>query len=138
VGELYRAVTIAVFMNYIQRYPLKSMLTEFKGLFWKEFSGILQGGCDPKPNSIDDIISKELTFFKNEITLSGRFVASSALVQNIFTCYISTISRIPLVIVGEPGSSKTSAVKILLTKLVGDNSESDLLKAAPQAICTEF
>jgi len=48
---------------------------------------------------------------------------TSTLKENIFMTLISVLNRIPIIIVGPPGSSKTFCVNLLYDSMKGKNSK---------------
>ena len=59
----------------------------------------------------------------------GRNIAkNAALRENVFMMLVCISVRIPLFLIGKPGSSKSLAKSIILNSMKGKNSESSLLK----------
>ena len=59
----------------------------------------------------------------------GKGIAlNRALRENLFTCFISIINNIPLIIVGKPGTGKSLSFKILYDSMKGKHSEKELFK----------
>ena len=66
----------------------------------------------------------------------GRNIArNAALRENVFMMAIAIELRIPLFLVGKPGSSKSLAKSIVATSMQGNTSEKDLLKQFKQVWC---
>ena len=51
-----------------------------------------------------------------------------ALKENLFTIFVSIINRVPLIIVGKPGTSKSLSFQILYNSMKGQYSDSELFK----------
>jgi E3 ubiquitin-protein ligase RNF213 len=68
--------------------------------------------------------------FKEELNVPERFVKTDSLVYNCFTIYIAIITKIPLIIVGEPGSSKSASVSIVGEEMVGKYTSNKYFKWA--------
>ena len=71
-----------------------------------------------------------------ENMLLGRNIAkNAALRENVFMMTISIELRIPLFLVGKPGSSKSLAKSIVATSMHGKASRKDLLKHFKEVCC---
>ncbi|CAF3763739.1 unnamed protein product, partial [Rotaria sp. Silwood1] len=57
-----------------------------------------------------------------------------ALVNNIFVIFACILNRIPVILCGKPGSSKSLAVQILLNNLKGKRSNDKLFQTLPELI----
>ena len=69
----------------------------------------------------------------------GRNIArNAALRENVFMMAIAIELRIPLFLVGKPGSSKSLAKSIVATSMQGNTSEKDLLKQFKQVWCNAY
>lgn len=64
--------------------------------------------------------------------LPSDIAINCALKENIFTMLVCLLTRIPLIICGKPGSSKTQAFKILKDTLKGVSSEETLFSELPE------
>ena len=51
-----------------------------------------------------------------------------ALRENLFTCYTCIDNKVPLIIIGKPGTGKSLSFQILYNTLKGEYSESDMFK----------
>lgn len=69
--------------------------------------------------SLDD----ELNWFINQIKPPPGIAKTTALKENVFAIISCTITRTPLIIVGDPGSSKTMSFNLVVSKLKGKESE---------------
>ena len=74
-----------------------------------------------------------------ENMLLGRNIAkNAALRENVFMMTISIELRIPLFLVGKPGSSKTLAKSIVADSMHGRASEKELLKHFKEVLLIEL
>ncbi len=48
--------------------------------------------------------------------------------ENVFTSLVCLMNKIPILIIGNPGSSKSLSIKMLNSNLRGANSASDFCK----------
>ena len=66
--------------------------------------------------------------FLNELTLEENIAKNQALKENVFMMVVCIELRIPLFLVGKPGSSKSLAKTIVADAMQGDTSRSELYK----------
>ena len=60
--------------------------------------------------------------------LGKNIARNSALRENVFMMVVCTSLRIPLFLVGKPGSSKSLAKSIIMNSMKGPSSEMELLR----------
>eukprot|EP00118_Oscarella_pearsei_P021368 m.239300 g.239300 ORF g.239300 m.239300 type:complete len:5831 (+) comp40181_c2_seq5:266-17758(+) len=81
-------------------------------------------------------IEKEIEFcqtvFLDELELPPKVGPNQALKENVFMMVVCINLRIPLFVVGKPGSSKSLAKDVVKTAMRGDRSTSDLYKRLKQ------
>ena len=53
-----------------------------------------------------------------------KIAFNSALMENVFTSLVCLMNKIPILIIGNPGSSKSLSIKMLNSNLRGQNSSS--------------
>ena len=51
-----------------------------------------------------------------------------ALLENIFSLFVCIVNKIPLIICGKPGTSKSLSFQILYDNMNGKRSDNDFLK----------
>ncbi|CAF4358751.1 unnamed protein product [Rotaria magnacalcarata] len=61
-----------------------------------------------------------------------------ALRDNIFVLFACIINRIPLFLCGKPGSSKSSAVQIVISNLKGKKSKDPYFQTLPELVAVSF
>ena len=66
------------------------------------------------------------------MTLGKNIARNAALRENIFMMAVCVDLRIPLFLVGKPGSSKSLAKAIIADSMQGPSSRNDLLKSFKQ------
>eukprot|EP00731_Ephydatia_muelleri_P021734 Em0014g325a len=72
--------------------------------------------------------NSELDWYINQVELPQGIAKTQALKENIFATIICTVTRIPLIIVGAPGSSKTLSFNITVANLKGQESKTPLFR----------
>ena len=70
--------------------------------------------------------------FLNNIELGDNIARNTALSENVFMMAICTELRIPLFVVGKPGSSKSLAKDVISTHMKGGASQSELFQNLKQ------
>lgn len=66
--------------------------------------------------------------FLDSMKLGRNIARNNALRENVFMMVVCISLRIPLFLVGKPGSSKSLAKSIVLNSMKGPNSETEFLK----------
>ena len=64
----------------------------------------------------------------NELELGDNIARNTALSENVFMMVVCIELRIPLFVVGKPGSSKSLAKAVVTDNMRGDESKSALFK----------
>ena len=70
----------------------------------------------------------------NELELGDNIARNTALSENVFMMVVCVELRIPLFVVGKPGSSKSLAKTVVADNMEGDASRSNLFKTFKQVI----
>ena len=68
----------------------------------------------------------------NVLELGENIARNTALSENVFMMVVCIELRIPLFVVGKPGSSKSLAKTVVAANMEGDASKSDLFKTFKQ------
>lgn len=135
-----RAVFISLALVYYFRLSdeiIKSHKTvqpggEEKKSFRKRFKQIMHekrtiGECGI-PVTFNEALSRELTWVSENIKLPKGIAPTEALKENIYAIIVCTMTKIPVIIVGPPGSSKTLSFKIVAKNFLGTKSNKEKLK----------
>ena len=67
-----------------------------------------------------------------QLKLGPNIARNAALSENVFMMVVCIELRIPLFVVGKPGSSKSLAKAVVADNMQGDNSTSELFKTFKQ------
>ena len=70
----------------------------------------------------------------NELELGPNIARNTALSENVFMMVVCTELRIPLFVVGKPGSSKSLAKTVVADNMQGDAARSELFKTFKQVM----
>ena len=83
------------------------------------------------PNFVYDSCQKAML---NELDLGPNIARNTALSENVFMMVVCIELRIPLFVVGKPGSSKSLAKTVIADNMQGDAARSLLFKTFKQVI----
>ena len=72
----------------------------------------------------------------DELELGQNIARNTALSENVFMMVVCIELRIPLFVVGKPGSSKSLAKTVVADNMEGAKSKSDLFKTFKEVKCT--
>uniref|UniRef100_A0A8C6CC37 E3 ubiquitin-protein ligase RNF213 n=1 Tax=Monodon monoceros TaxID=40151 RepID=A0A8C6CC37_MONMO len=96
----------------------------------------------PEPYNDSKIILIEITqtqdLFLNDISLRKTIAKNLALKENVFMMVICIELKIPLFLVGKPGSSKSLAKTIVADAMQGQAAHSDLFRSLKQVHLVSF
>lgn len=69
------------------------------------------------------VVENEQREYIDQLKIKGERIAyNSALMENVFTSLVCLMNKIPILIIGNPGSSKSLSIKMLNSNLRGENS----------------
>ena len=78
--------------------------------------------------SFSEALTYELEWFIANVELPIGIAQTQALMENLFATIVCTANRIPLIIVGAPGSSKTLSFNLAVSNLKGQESKKQLFR----------
>ncbi|XP_065842574.1 uncharacterized protein [Oscarella lobularis] len=90
--------------------------THYRKLFCKELEAI-ESGTGEEP--FESVFENEVQLFVKGMHIPKGIAKTKALEENLFATVVCTVNRIPLIIVGAPGSSKTLSFSVTLANLKG-------------------
>ncbi|CAG8661306.1 6632_t:CDS:2, partial [Racocetra fulgida] len=79
------------------------------------------------------IIRREQEDFMRRMVCPPSTADNDALLENILVMIVCILNRIPVFIIGAPGSSKSLAVRLISSNLRGAESDDEYFKTLPQA-----
>ena len=99
----------------------------------KNYRKELNDKLNDKFYSESDFITEpeiEIKYIANQMVIEKEkgIALNRALRENLFTCFVSIVNNIPLIIVGKPGTGKSLSFQILYNSKKGKHSESELFK----------
>jgi hypothetical protein len=92
------------------------------------------------PNFLTKYIlqSEQKKLIDEKMELPEGTASNRALRDNIFVLLACIVNRIPLFLCGKPGSSKSSAVQILISNLKGKKSKDPYFQTLPELVAVSF
>ena len=115
-----RAVFVALAIAYYFR-----LNSAYRMKFKEEMEKIKTIGKSAVTVSFSQALQDELDRLIAHTSLPPRIAPTEALKENIYATVVCTMTKIPLIIVGPPGSSKTLSFKIVTSNLQGDVSRAE-------------
>ena len=91
-----------------------------------------------KSKKFSDLLRIEEDFLLRQIEMEHGIGKNILLKENIFLLFVSLVTKIPLIMVGKPGSSKSLSIQLILNSMRGKYSKSRFFLKYPQIIATYF
>eukprot|EP00118_Oscarella_pearsei_P023946 m.294339 g.294339 ORF g.294339 m.294339 type:complete len:5643 (+) comp40744_c0_seq7:98-17026(+) len=110
-----RAIMVAIGIVYYLRLD-----TRYRKEFSKRIDDVEAGSGDVP---FLHIFESEIDTYVDKMHLPRGIAKTKALKENLFATVVCTVCRIPLIIVGAPGSSKTLSFNLTLSNLKGAESK---------------
>ncbi|KAL4512102.1 hypothetical protein ABPG72_005104 [Tetrahymena utriculariae] len=121
-----KSIILALYMVYYLRLQI-----QVKRELYLKFYEFLVAENKWPVTKFKQTVDEELKWLTNECGIQSQYIAkNNALQENIFCIIICLLNKIPLIITGEPGTSKTLSFSIALTCLKG-NSQSKFFTSQP-------
>ena len=123
-----RASLLALFFCYYFRLILDKDRNEYIQLIT---DSIKPSKPQVSPDVLHTVLSNEKMALVNRMELPPGTAKNRALTDNIFVLFTCIVNRIPVILCGKPGSSKTSSVQIVISNLKGDQSKDPFFRTLP-------
>ena len=129
------SVNLSIFVSYYLRLIDIKTRNELK----EELNKIFQN-LDNKYKNEDflDIPKKEELYVLNNIELEKGIAKNRALLDNVFSLFVSINNKVPIFIVGKPGCSKSLSVQLINKAMKGSSSKTPLFKSLPKIILNSY
>jgi hypothetical protein len=86
--------------------------------------GIIEESMQWEVRSMQNVIDEEQTNFLEMLKLPESNIAKNrALKENTFSTFVCVMNKIPILIIGCPGSSKSLSIRIIASNFIGKSSE---------------
>ncbi len=93
---------------------------------------------DQKISQFSDFIKSEEEFILNLMEIDKGIGKNNILKENLFLLFISIITKIPLIIIGKPGCSKSLSANLICKSLKGKYSKNKFFRKYPEIVQTYF
>ena len=110
----FRALLVSLGLVYYLRLDTK---------YRKRYQEVLDHEVATAKESFSKSFEEELNWYIDNIDLPDGIAKTQALKENLFATIICTMTHTPLIIVGQPGSSKTLSFNLTLANLKGQESK---------------
>ncbi|CAE7456062.1 RNF213, partial [Symbiodinium sp. CCMP2456] len=118
----------SLWIDLTRRAPWPGDRGEMKGRGWAELSKQRE---ENGLTAMENILRKVQNNVAKEFEVEKDVVMNEALAENVFVGLLCIMNRIPLFIVGKPGTSKTLCMQVLMSNLQGKLSKSKFLQTLP-------
>jgi len=127
--RLYYSLNLSIYSCYYLRISDnkgREVLSNQLSKFFSEHSNI-------KDYNFLDIPDKEVSFITEQFIIDKQkgIILNKSLKENLFSAFISIINKIPLIIVGKPGESKSLSIQIIMKSMKGIYSKNEFFKKYP-------
>ena len=82
--------------------------------------------------NFSDILNIEEEFLLEQVDLDNGIGKNQSLKENVFLIFIGVVTKIPLIIVGKPGTGKSLSVQLICNSMKGEYSKNDFFKNYPK------
>ncbi|CAF0841320.1 unnamed protein product [Didymodactylos carnosus] len=134
LSDIRRAGLIALLLCYYFRLVTSDQKSKYVNIIEKVLIKVSGG----KQVNIENFLKKEEMDIVNRMELPKGTAANRALRENIFATLSCIINRIPIVLCGKPGCSKTSAVQIIISNLKGKKSKDPYFQNLPELVAVSY
>ena len=114
-----RALLVSLGLVYYLRLDTK---------YRNKYSEILDHQVAPALESFTKIFEEELNWYIVHIGIPEGIAKTQALKENLFATIVCAMTHTPLIIVGQPGSSKTLSFNLTLANLKGQESKVSIFR----------
>ena len=84
------------------------------------------------------IIQKEKEFIASKVKIPSGIAKNKTLLENIFSLFVCIVNKIPLIICGKPGTSKSLSFQILYDSMKGERSENNFFRKYPELLVFSY
>jgi len=128
------SINLSIFICYYLKITIKEQRKEFE----QKMNDILKKYNQFKLQSFLDLPFKEQKFIVNNIKLDKGIAQNRALLENIFSLFVSINCKVPIFIVGKPGCSKSLSMQLINKSMQGSVSENNFFRLFPKIIIHSY
>ena len=89
-------------------------------------------------DKIKDLIKEEADFYISHFSQDEQIVQNDSITECILAMIVCILTRIPLLVIGKPGCSKTLALRFLQKQFKGSHSSDPFFKNYPEIVLFTF
>ena len=134
---LRRASLMALLLCYYFRLRSPSQRREYLNLIESTLKPNLNKQT-ASGNFLIDLLRREQLKLVEGMELPSGTAKNQALIENIFVLLVCIVNRIPVILCGKPGCSKTSAIQIVISNMKGKRSEQAYCRSLPELIAVSY
>ena len=128
-NDLYiDTICLCLYFCYYIRISNNKLRFELK----KEIQKVL------KEQKYFDVIKREKNYLLSKLNIPRGIASNSSLSENIFALFVCIVNKIPLIICGKPGTSKSLSFQILYDSMKGNRSENDFFRQYPELLVFSY
>ncbi|CAG8454752.1 3616_t:CDS:10 [Acaulospora morrowiae] len=123
-----------------QKLSMEILLQKLEGIARKTFHQIdyppyalSNDNFDFNEKDFSNIIKEEQEDYINRMVCPPNTAQNEALLENVLVMIVCILTRIPVFIIGAPGSSKSLAIRLISQNLRGSDSNDEYFRKLPQA-----
>ena len=120
-----KSIILSLYMNYYIKLSSNNLR--------KKYLEQINSNLDLE-DQLEDFLIDTINTIINNLNIPNFYAKNTALDENIFCIFMSIIMKIPLIICGKPGNSKSLSVQLITENLKGDDSKKPFLKNYPKLI----
>lgn len=131
---LYTKLEIAIMLSIYFCYVIRMRIQDKRDDLVKSCTRLGKHQQGISVDDFNDIVKKEQLHFLNQMQIKAGIGKNNPLSENIFVTVTCILNQIPLIITGNPGSSKTLAMNLILKSFKGPISNNEFFKQYPTLI----
>jgi hypothetical protein len=134
---LQRASLMALLLCYYFRLRTPSQRKDYINLIDNALKSILTKNAATR-NLLMEMLRYEQLKLVDGMELPSGTAKNQALIDNIFVLLVCIVNRIPVILCGKPGCSKSSAIQIVISNLKGKRSEQVYFRSLPELVAISY
>jgi hypothetical protein len=144
ISPLCRATVLAIALVYGYRLPSVESRTSFFTTLtsmirrWGKIANRVNFDALGNHGFVQTVLENMQRKFVNNLTVEPSIAMNQALTENLFVTIICILNKIPIFIVGKPGTSKTLAIQIIASNLQGKLSPMPLWRQFPAVYIFQY
>ena len=129
------SINLSIYICYYLRLTQKELRDELV----EKLNDILHNNeISSKHTEFLFIIKLEQEFLIKNIEIPKGISKNRALLENIFSLFVTINNKVPIFIVGKPGCSKSLSVQLINKSMKGSSSTNSLFKILPKLIINSY